>query len=286
MPTWSVVTGKRTSTAVVGRHRDALAGRADDREVGDLEGDVDDEVLVGLVLDHDRQLGPVAEVQEPRRRRADLERQPGRDRRLTLPEVIGAVDRHGHHSVAGQVVGQRNVDRDRAIGAGRLLGAYTARASKLERRSIGGCGRLVAAAGREVAVGGGGLGGGLFGRGVAVVTHRGGGVRCAGVAGRFALVGHQIGARQLHARPGVLGIQVRPHLLVEHAQRIDQFVSGQDSTASSTTTIATSAPLTGSPSGPRTSTVTVVSSPGWTAVAAGVAMTSSVRVTGGIDSVI
>ena len=112
---------------VVGGHRHPLAGGAvfagvGEHEVRALHDDVDVERGVGLVLDDDRELEAVAEVEEARRRRAHHHRQAGGDRRLALAEPLGAVDRDRHHAVAGEAVRQRHVDGDRAVTGGGLIG--------------------------------------------------------------------------------------------------------------------------------------------------------------------
>ncbi len=73
---------------------------------------------IGLVLDDDRQLERVAEVQEPRRARPHHQRQPRGQRALALAELLVARDRDRDDAVARQVVGHLDRDRGLAVGVG------------------------------------------------------------------------------------------------------------------------------------------------------------------------
>ena len=70
---------------------------------------------------HDRELEPVAEVGESRRRRPDLQREPRGERGFSRAEPVPVVGGDGHHAVAREVVGQIDVRvRDpRRVGADR-----------------------------------------------------------------------------------------------------------------------------------------------------------------------
>ena len=105
--------------AAIGRHGDRGALRGAGCQVGGLQHHVDGHRCVRLVLQHDRQLERVAVIREPWGRRPHRQRQAGGDVRLGTTEAIGATDRDHHHAVAGEVVGQRDIDGRGAVGTGR-----------------------------------------------------------------------------------------------------------------------------------------------------------------------
>ena len=121
MPALSVRAGKRTSTPVVGRHRHAdragglqVRARRGDRDEPDVAARAPPRVpSLGWRSDSGphRELKVVAEVEEGvGREGAHHQRQAGGKRRLGLAELLLG-DGDDRDTVAGEVVGQMNLDR-------------------------------------------------------------------------------------------------------------------------------------------------------------------------------
>ena len=85
-------------------------------QVGRLEHDVDLHRSIALVLHDDGQFEAVAVVGEARRRRPHGQRQAGGDVALRAAELVDTARGDHHHPVAGEVVGQGQLDTGRPVG--------------------------------------------------------------------------------------------------------------------------------------------------------------------------
>jgi hypothetical protein len=161
--------GEADLDAVVGGDLDLATCPLGQVEVMRAGGEVDEQRGVGLVLQDDREFEAVAEVEEAGGGGADHQGEAGGDRRLGLAEAVGAGDGDGHDAIAGEVVGELDVDAGAALGVGGEGGGEQGEGVEVAAhgdRGAGGAGVLGTRGGGHLARGGLGLrgvGGGSLG---------------------------------------------------------------------------------------------------------------------------